>query len=97
MGYHKKQFHFFADDTQLYLLFFTKNDLELAITIAKIQDYLSDLDKWMFLNKLKLDKDKTELLYLYSKDCPLQSLPPLRFGNDAINPFGSVRNIGVIF
>ena len=42
-----------------YSLLFTKNDLELASTIAKIQD----LDKWMFLNKLKLNRDKTQLLY----------------------------------
>ena len=58
-----KQLHFFADDAQLYSLLFTKNDLELASTIAKIQDCLSDLDKWMLLNKLKLNKDKTQLLY----------------------------------
>ena len=35
--------------------------------IAKIQDCLSDLDEWMFLNKLKLNKGKTVLLYFYSK------------------------------
>ena len=65
--------------------------------IAKIQDCLSDLDEWMFLNKLKLNKDKTVILYFYSKHCPIKSLPPLRFGNDTINPFDSARNIGAIF
>ena len=64
--------------------------------IAKIQDCLSDLDEWMFLNKLKLNKDKTVVLFFYSKHCPIKSLPPLRFGNDTINPFDSVRNIGAI-
>ena len=65
--------------------------------IAKIQDCLSDLDEWMFLNKLKLNKDKTVILFFYSKHCPIKSLPPLRFGNDTINPFDSARNIGAIF
>ena len=94
---HKVQFHFFADDTQLYISFSPNNDLELASTIAKIQDCLPDLDRWMSLNKLKLNKDKTELLYLYSKHCSITSLPPLRFGNDTIHLSYSARNIGVIF
>ena len=65
--------------------------------ITKIQDFLSDLDEWMFLNKLELNKDKTVVLFFYSKHCPIKSLPPLRFGSDTINPFGSVRNIGAVF
>ena len=51
----------------------------------------------MALNKLKLNKDKTELLYLYSKHNPQQSLPPLHFGSDIIEPSSSSRNIGVVF
>ena len=61
--------------------------------ITKIQDCLSDLDEWMFLNKLKLNKDKTVVLFFYSKHCPIKSLPPLRFGSDTNNPFHSARNI----
>ena len=51
----------------------------------------------MALNKLKLNKDKTELLYLYSKHNPQQSLPSIRFGQDIIPPSQFARNIGVIF
>ena len=70
--HHWLTFHFFADDTQLYISFSPNNGLELASTIAKIQDCSSDLDRWMSLNKLKLNKDKTELLYLYSKHCSVR-------------------------
>ena len=42
----------------------------LTNTVGKIEECLSDLDKWMSLNKLKLNKDKKELLYLYSKLIP---------------------------
>ena len=90
------QFHFYADDSQLYISFSRNDDLELT-SIAKIEECLSGLDKWMSLNKLKLNDDKTELLYLYSKHSPQQYLPLLRFGSDAIQPSSCSRNIGVVF
>ena len=40
--------------------------MELTNSIAKIEECLSDTDKWMSINRLKLNKDKTELLYLFS-------------------------------
>ena len=70
LRFHDMQFHFYADDTQLYISFSVNDGLELTSSIAKIENCLSDLDKWMALNKLKLNKDKTELLYLYSKHNP---------------------------
>ena len=49
----------------------------------------------MSINRLKLNKDKTELP-LFSKYNPQQSLPPLRFGTDIIKPSSHARNIGAI-
>ena len=57
----------------------------------------SDFDKWMSINRLKLNKVKTELLYLFWKYNPQQSLSPLRFGTDVIKPSSNARNIGDIF
>jgi len=92
------QFHIYADDIQLCISSSTNNDVELTKTVGKIEECLSDLDKWMSLNKLnKLNKDKTELLYVYSKHNPQQSLPPIRFGQDIIQPSQFAWNIGVIF
>ena len=62
-----------------------------------MNECLSDIDKWMSINRLKLNKVKTELLYLLSKYNPQQSLPPLRFGTDVIKPSSNARNIGDIF
>ena len=47
------------------------------------------------VNKLKLNKDKTELLYHYSpsKYCSITSLS---FGNDTVHPSHSARNIDAI-
>ena len=86
-------FHFYADDTQLYISFSTNNDMELTNSITKIEECLSDIDKWMSINRLKLNKDKTELLYLFSKYNSQQSLLPLRFGTDVIKPSSHARNI----
>ena len=94
--HHKMQFHFYAADTQLYISFSTNNDLQLTNTIAKIEEFSTDLEKWTSQNKLNFKKDKTELLYLYSKYNPQQCLPPLCFGTDTIQPAQSARNIGVI-
>ena len=91
------QFHIYADDTQLYIPFSTNNDMEFTNSITKIEECLSDIDKWMSINRLKLNKDKTELLYLFSKYNPQQSLPPLRFGTDIIKPSSHARNIGAVF
>ena len=86
LRFHEMQFHFYADDPLLYISFSTNNDMELTNSITKIEECLSDIDKWKSINRLKLNKDKTELLYLFSKYNPQPSLPPLRFGTDIIKP-----------
>ena len=48
--------------------------MELTNIITKTEEYLSDIDKWMSIYRLKLNKDKTELLYLFSKYNP-QHIP----------------------
>ena len=86
LRFHEMQCHFYAHDTRLYISFSTSNDVELTNSITKIEECLSDIDKWKSINRLKLNKDKTELLYLFSKYNPQPSLPPLRFGTDIIKP-----------
>ena len=97
LRFHEMQCHFYADDIHLYISFSTNKDVELTNSITKIEECLSDIDKWMSINRLKLNKDKTELLYLFSKYNPQQSVPPLRFGTDIIKPSPHARNTGAIF
>ena len=92
----------FYDSTKFNFTFtpMTLNYVFLSLqtnSITKIEECLSDIDKWMSINRLKLNKDKTELLYLFSKYNPQQSLPRLRFGTDIIKPSPHARNIGAIF
>ena len=94
---HKMSFHLYADATQLYVSFSSNDISELNCTMANIEKCLTDIDTWMTLNKIKLNKDKTELLFLSSKHSPQQSLPSLHFGSDLIQQSKSARNIGVVF
>ena len=70
--------------------------MELTNSITRME-CLSDIDTWMSINRLKLNRDKTELLYSFSKYNPQQSLPPIRFRTDIIKPSPHARNIGAIF
>ena len=64
LRFHEMQFRFYADDTQLYISFSTNNDMELSNSIIKIEECLSDIDKWMSINRLKQRQDRASLLIL---------------------------------
>ena len=87
----------YADDTQLYTSFSCNYDLGLQRTLSNFEKCLNDIHLWLSANKLKLNKDKTELIYFYSKYSPQTSFIPLHFGADLIQPCQHVRDIGVIF
>ena len=91
------QFHLYADNTQLYVSFSTNNDLELTEAVERIKLCLTDLDKWMSVNKLKLNKEKTEFLFIHSKFRLQQCLPSICFGQDTVQPSQTAMNIGVTF
>jgi len=48
-------FHLYADDTQLYLSFSTSSYAELDSAKQQIETCLSEIDKWMAYNKLKIN------------------------------------------
>ena len=57
-------YHFYADDTQLYITFSPEN---FSHSIQKLQNCLNDIQNFMFANKLKLKPDKTEFLLIGSQ------------------------------
>ena len=90
-------YHLYADDIQMYVSFATNDDNSLNSSITQIENCLSDINLWMTANKLKLNKSKTDLIYLYSRHNLQTSLPSIQFGNDSIIPIEAVRNVGAIF
>ena len=61
-------YHCYADNTQL-LFSFLPSDTQVA---TRISACLADISVWMLAHRLKLNFDKTGLLLLSGKTCPLQ-------------------------
>ena len=90
-------FHLYADDSQLYITFSTSSSVELDHAKLKMQSCVDDINKWMCMNKLKLNSDKTELLVLSSPYSTKPSFGTLDISAYDITPTSTARNIGVIF
>ena len=71
---HELSFHFYADDTQLYLTFETSSLNDMELCKCGLEACVREIDTWMLLNKLRLNKDKTELLVISSLH---RARPPL--------------------
>ena len=71
--------------------------MEMATATRHIEMCVSDIHKWMALNMLKLNTDKTELLYFHSKFRPYLQLNPIQLGSDVIHSSSHAKNIGFIF
>ena len=67
-------FHLYADDTQLYVKFETSSLNDMELSKCKLEVCVREIDTWMLLNRLKLNKDKTELLVISSVH---RARPPL--------------------
>ena len=60
-------FHFYADDTQLYLSFNSLDGDDQVSSVAQIEFCVRDTDHWMMHSKPKLNRDETELFVIGSK------------------------------
>ena len=87
-------FHFYADDTQLYLSCKVSETEEAKL---KMEECIGKVRVWMSQNFLKLNEEKTEFIMFGSPNLLSKiDTSPLIIGNEHIDPVESVRNIGAI-
>ena len=87
-------FHCYADDTQLFLAFNPKDNMEIKATVHRVQQCVQAIHEWMTANYLKLNEDKTEILVIHKSDQP--PLRTVRIGETDIGVGSSAKNLGVI-
>ena len=90
------KFHFYVDDTQLYIHLSNKN---ASAALAKLNACLHDVQRWMSLSKLKLNLEKPEFIVFGSKaqHQKISSNFPVSILGSLLYPVDSVRNLGVWF
>jgi len=84
--------HSFADDTHLYL-HCSRNDT--TTTIARLEQCIVDINYWMSANRLKLNMDKTELLWAGTRRSLSMgdgSFPSLQLGGAVVAPSQHVKS-----
>ena len=95
VSYHGISHHCFSDDNQIY----TSTDVsQLSSIIQQTQACIHDIKAWMTYNKLQLNNDKTELIFIVSnKLLSTTTLPPsIQLENSLIQTSSTVRNLGVM-
>ena len=91
------EYHFYANDTQLYVAFKTDCLDKMVECKTAIEKCVRDTDNWLVINKLKLNQDKTEVFLISSRYRLRPPLDSLQIGNVTVVPSSSARNLGVIF
>ena len=84
-------YHFYADDSQLYVSFDPRTNSQNAARI--LESCISVIKNWMKSNMLKINDEKTELIIFGISYRKFPSLS-LKIGNIHINSSDSVKNLG---
>ena len=90
---HGVRYHFFADDTQLYI---RVEDIDEAK--HRLSSFLSDLKIWMTRRKLKLNDGKTKIIIRGNlRNVSVANFGEISFGNTPLVPCESAKSLGVVF
>ena len=89
------EYHFYADDTQVYLSF---DVAEEASTTKLMEKCILEIRDWMLEHSLKMNDDKTELMFIGNRGI-LSSLKRqnISVGDQVIRPKPHVKSLGVTF
>ena len=97
IGQNKILYHFYADDSQIYVTSkFDKHHISAAV--GSIEECIENIRVWMRKNMLKLNDSKTEVIVFGTKQ-KLRGMEKIkiRIGDADIFPKPVVRNLGAYF
>jgi hypothetical protein len=90
-------FHFYADDSQVYFSFNPKEKGTLEFLLNKLNDCIMEVHKWLGDNYLKMNNEKTDVILLGSPHfIKYINLDYINICNTSIRVSTSVRNLGAI-
>ena len=89
---HGLDYHFYAEDTQLYILF---KDCDVNVAKMCVENCFADICHWMDVNELKLNHDKTEFMLIYLKYHTRPLFSYFSIGNERLTTTANARSLGV--
>ena len=72
-----QDFHLYADDTQLYTSFTPSSEEPRESCMIKINSCVVEISQWMSMNFLKLNEDKSEIMFITSHQQLAKFLPQI--------------------
>ncbi|PIK38248.1 hypothetical protein BSL78_24925 [Apostichopus japonicus] len=87
-------YHFYADDSSLYLMFHPN---DISITVHRLEKCITSVRQWMSHKCLKMNDSKTEVLLISSKHLARKiECPSIIIGDHQVEPSDVAKSIGVI-
>ena len=95
---HDVDYHFYADDSQVYLAFESNYVATQQSAIQSMETYIAEVREWMLCSRLMINDNKT--VFMVIRNSP--HLKKLQFdsitvGNDKISVSDTSNNLGVTF
>ena len=98
--WYDQNFHLYADDTQLYASFIASSEESRESCMFKINSCVAEISQWMSMNLLKLDEDKSEIMFMTTHQQLSKFLPQIgssfRLNGTEIRHSSSVQNLGYL-
>ena len=95
-----QDFHLYADDTQLYASFIGSSEESRESCMFKMNSCVVEISQWMSMNLLKLNEDKSEIMFITTCQQLVKFLPQIgssvRLNGTEIRHSSSVQNLGYV-